>query len=56
MHKLTRRERTSTALIDAATRVFLERGYDGATTGEIARSAGVAAGTYYLYFDDKRAA
>jgi AcrR family transcriptional regulator len=56
VHKLTRRERTATALIDAATRVFLERGYDGATTGEIARSAGVAAGTYYLYFDDKRAA
>ena len=56
VRKLTRRERTATALIDAATKVFLERGYDGATTGEIARAAGVAAGTYYLYFDDKRAA
>jgi AcrR family transcriptional regulator len=56
VRKLTRRERTETALIDAATRVFLDRGYDGATTGEIARSAGVAAGTYYLYFEDKRAA
>lgn len=53
---LSRRERTENALLDAATEVFLARGYDGATTGEIARVAGVAAGTFYLYFDDKRAA
>lgn len=52
----TRREKTERALIAAAKEVFLERGYDGATTGEIARSAGVAAGTFYLYFEDKRSA
>jgi AcrR family transcriptional regulator len=49
-----RRERTRNALVAAATDVFLERGYDGATTGEIARQAGVAAGTFYLHFEDKR--
>ncbi|MEW6270798.1 MAG: helix-turn-helix domain-containing protein [Thermodesulfobacteriota bacterium] len=43
-------------LLDAALRVFLARGYDGATTGEMARAADVAAGTFYLHFRDKRAA
>jgi len=52
----TRREKTERALITAAREVFLERGYDGATTGEISRAAGVAAGTFYLYFGDKRSA
>ena len=52
----TRREKTERALIQAARKVFLKRGYDGATTGEIARAAGVAAGTFYLYFGDKRSA
>ena len=52
----SRRERTEGTLIDAATQVFLDRGYDGATTAQIARVAGVAAGTYYLYFEDKRGA
>lgn len=56
IRRLSRRERTENALIDAATEVFLQHGYDGATTGEIARVAGVAAGTFYLYFEDKRAA
>jgi len=47
---------TEERLLDAALSVFLERGYDGTTTGEIARAADVAAGTFYLHFRDKRAA
>ena len=35
--------------------MFLTHGYDAATTGEIARAADVAAGTFYLHFRDKRA-
>jgi AcrR family transcriptional regulator len=39
---------------DAALEVFLERGYAAATTREIARRAGVAQGTLFLYVRDKR--
>lgn len=51
-----RKRATEERLLDAALGVFLEHGYDGATTGEIARAADVAAGTFYLHFRDKRAA
>jgi AcrR family transcriptional regulator len=50
-----RKQATEQRLLDAALSVFLERGYDGATTGEMARAADVAAGTFYLHFRDKRA-
>jgi AcrR family transcriptional regulator len=51
-----RRRATEARLLDAALQVFLARGYDAATTGEMARVADVAAGTFYLHFRDKRAA
>jgi len=51
-----RRRRTEAKLLDAALTVFRARGYDSATTGEMARAADVAAGTFYLHFRDKRAA
>lgn len=51
-----RRRATESRLLGAALAVFRERGYDAATTGEMARVAGVAAGTFYLHFRDKRAA
>jgi AcrR family transcriptional regulator len=40
----------------AARVVFAKIGYAKATVDDIVREAGVARGTYYLYFDDKRAA
>lgn len=40
-------------ILDAALRVFAERGIRGATVAHIARAAGVAKGTFYLYFDSK---
>lgn len=43
------------ALLRAARDVLVERGYHQAKVDEIASRAGVAKGTYYLYFDDKRA-
>jgi TetR/AcrR family fatty acid metabolism transcriptional regulator len=40
-------------ILEAATRVFARRGYYGARVSEIARRAGVADGTIYLYFENK---
>jgi AcrR family transcriptional regulator len=40
-------------ILDGAMRVFLDKGFDAASMGEIARAAGVSKGTLYVYFDDK---
>jgi AcrR family transcriptional regulator len=40
-------------LAGAATRVFSERGVAGTAVSDIVRAAGVAQGTFYLYFDSK---
>jgi AcrR family transcriptional regulator len=40
-------------ILDAAARLFAQKGYKGATIREIAREAGVAEGTIYNYFDSK---
>ena len=42
-----------TAILDAATTVFAERGFFAAQVADIARGAGIAAGTVYLYFRSK---
>jgi AcrR family transcriptional regulator len=42
-------------ILDAAARVFLDRGLTEATMAEVAEAAGVAKGTVYLYFDSKSA-
>lgn len=41
------------AILRSAIRVFAERGYFNAQVADIARAAGVAAGTVYLYFRSK---
>jgi TetR/AcrR family fatty acid metabolism transcriptional regulator len=41
------------ALLRAATRVFARRGFFNAQVADVARVAGVAAGTVYLYFRSK---
>lgn len=43
-------------ILDAARDVFAKRGYARATVDDIVAEAGVARGTFYLYFDDKRQA
>lgn len=40
-------------ILDGARQVFLSRGFDGASMGEIAKVAGVSKGTLYVYFDSK---
>lgn len=47
-----RRERTQ-ALLDAGLKLFLARGLEIVTIDEITKSAGVAKGSFYRYFDDK---
>ncbi len=42
-----------TQILDAATRVFAEKGFHRATIKEIARVAGIADGTIYTYFASK---
>src|SRR5262252_3025859 len=40
-------------ILDGARAVFLSRGFDAASMGEIAKAAGVSKGTLYVYFENK---
>jgi AcrR family transcriptional regulator len=51
----TRGLKTRRKLLDAAERVFGEIGYVDASIVKITEAAGVGQGTFYLYFDSKRA-
>ncbi len=42
-----------TAIMNAAEKIFAEKGFTGAKISEIAKRAGVADGTIYEYFDNK---
>lgn len=48
------REARAQAILAAAARVFARRGLESCTMDEIAREAGVAKGTLYLYFPSKQ--
>ena len=41
------------AILNAARKVFLKRGYDGTSVRDIIRQTGLAAGTFYNYYPDK---
>jgi AcrR family transcriptional regulator len=49
-----RGEATRQKVLEAAELVFGEKGYHGASVTEITRAAGVAQGTFYLYFPGKK--
>lgn len=51
MRKAERRQK----ILDHARDVFARRGYQDAKIEEIVAGAGIAQGTFYLYFEDKRA-
>ncbi len=57
-HTTTRRERRIAArrkrILEAASAIFIEKGYERATTREIADAADVSEGTLYNYFASKR--
>lgn len=41
-------------ILDAALKLFVERGFHGTSTAEIAKTAGVATGTLFHYFKTKK--
>ena len=49
------RERRRQQILDAAARVFKDKGFHLARTDDICREAGTSAGTVFRYFADKRA-
>lgn len=52
---MTDREARRQQILDRARDVFARRGYHQAKIDDIVAAAGVARGTFYLYFQDKRA-
>ncbi|NJK38447.1 MAG: TetR/AcrR family transcriptional regulator [Oscillatoriales cyanobacterium RM1_1_9] len=46
---------TSTRILQAARKLFARKGYDGTTTRDLAKMAGVAEGTVFRYFPNKKA-
>jgi AcrR family transcriptional regulator len=56
--RLTRRqsqELTRSKLVESAEKVFIQRGFDGASVEQIAEAAGFSRGAFYSNFEDKDA-
>ena len=50
----SRAERTREAILDAARRLFYERGYAGVAVNAITEACGISRAGFYTYFKDKR--
>jgi AcrR family transcriptional regulator len=50
----SRGQRTRQRLLDAAEDIFGKKGFENASVYEITQRAGVAQGTFYIYFPDKK--
>lgn len=48
-------KKTFNKIVETGTRLFSKVGYHGASINEIIEESGIATGTFYLYFNDKRA-
>jgi AcrR family transcriptional regulator len=48
-----KRERTKTEILDAAVKLFTEKGYDGTSVDDVAELADLAKGTIYYHFEGK---
>ncbi len=55
MPKIVDKDEMRNMLLDAAVRVFADKGYHAATISNVAAAAGIAKGTLYLYFESKDA-
>lgn len=53
--KRTDGKKTFAKITSAAEQLFTHYGFHGTSTNEIIEKAGIATGTFYLYFDDKKA-
>jgi AcrR family transcriptional regulator len=49
------RESRRAAVLQAARRVFAQKGYHATSIDDLIEAAGIARGTFYLYFESKRA-
>ena len=49
----SRIEAKESSILDAAEKIFVQVGFDGAKVSDIARAASVAEGTVYLYYKNK---
>jgi AcrR family transcriptional regulator len=47
-------DETKTRILQAARKLFSQRGYDGTTTRDLAQAAGVAEGTIFRHFENKK--
>lgn len=47
-------KKTEEKILNAAIKIFTEKGYSAATTSEIAKEAGIAEGTIFRYFPKKK--
>ena len=52
-HRERKKWRTRQAIIDAALRLFEERGYQAATIADIAEAANISPATFFIYFPAK---
>jgi AcrR family transcriptional regulator len=52
---VSKREERRQQILDCARDAFAEKGYHSVTIDDVVARADIARGTYYLYFDDKRA-
>src|SRR5438874_8462618 len=49
------REQRRAAVLNVARRIFADKGYHANSIDDIIEGAGIARGTFYLYFESKRA-
>ena len=49
-----KKQKKKAALMQAAYTLFLKQGTENTSVGDITTAAGVAKGTFYLYFRDKQ--
>jgi AcrR family transcriptional regulator len=52
--KQARSKQTREKIVQAAIKLFQERGFEKTTSNDIAADAGVSVGSFYVYFTDKR--
>ncbi len=52
---VSKEEETQARILKAAEKLFAKRGYGGTTTRELAEAAGVAEGTLFRHFENKKA-
>src|ERR671919_267048 len=50
-----KKQRTREQIVEAATRLFSERGYEATTIADIAAAADIAPRTFFAYFQSKEA-